>query len=49
MENCKNCKKKMIDGIMLACPNCGAMLCTDCADATWRICPYCYTTLDYFV
>ncbi|MEG9429699.1 MAG: hypothetical protein VZQ61_02095 [Christensenellaceae bacterium] len=49
MEECKNCRKQSHDGIMLACPNCGATLCPGCAGLTQGICPYCYSTLDYFV
>ena len=47
MNECKNCKEKIIDGNMLECPNCGATLCTGCAEKTKRICPYCYSSLEY--
>ena len=45
MMHCKNCG--IADMTMLICPNCGANICTTCANATDRICPYCYSTLDF--
>ena len=29
------------------CPNCGATFCSDCAESSFRICPYCYSDLEY--
>lgn len=43
--NCKNCGRAGED--MMVCPNCGADICESCAGRTDRICPYCYSTLDY--
>ena len=39
---CKNCGANDEDAMV--CPNCG---CSHCAEATDRICPYCYSTLEY--
>ncbi|MBQ6980207.1 MAG: hypothetical protein IJQ07_06150 [Clostridia bacterium] len=49
MEKCKHCNKNLTNGIMLTCPTCGALMCPSCANGTQMICPYCYSTLDYFI
>ncbi|MBR5388838.1 MAG: hypothetical protein IK147_05210 [Clostridia bacterium] len=49
MTECKNCRKTLEDGNILACPNCGATICTDCARETRKICPYCYSDLDFYI
>ena len=49
MENCKNCRQSLDNGIALRCPNCGATMCKHCATETKNICPYCYSTLDYYI
>ena len=47
MHECKNCRKEISKGDLLGCPNCGATICGDCASTTLRICPYCYSDLEY--
>ncbi|MDY6367102.1 MAG: hypothetical protein SPL13_01090 [Clostridia bacterium] len=47
MNECKNCRSEIKDGHMTECPNCGATFCTDCAEKTYKICPYCYSNLEY--
>ena len=42
---CKNCGANDEDAMV--CPNCGADICSHCAEAPDRICPYCYSTLEY--
>ncbi len=47
MEACKNCRKIIKEGFLLGCDNCGATICSECAEKTFKICPYCYSDLDY--
>ncbi len=47
MNECKNCRQKISDGNVMECPNCGATYCTECGTQTMRICPYCYSTLEF--
>jgi hypothetical protein len=42
-----NCKGKITQGNLLGCNNCGAEMCLSCADKTLRICPYCYSDLEF--
>ena len=44
---CKSCKNTVVTGELLGCPNCGATFCGDCAEKSFRICPYCYSDLEY--
>lgn len=46
MENCKRCDSEISLGKRMSCPNCGATMCSDCAEKTLRICPYCYHDLE---
>ncbi|MCQ2387657.1 MAG: hypothetical protein MJ066_04355 [Clostridia bacterium] len=48
MEKCSNCHGEMKNGYKLSCPNCGALICSSCAEKSFKICPYCYSDLDYF-
>lgn len=45
MNDCKNCRKKIGQGELFSCPNCGAEFCKDCAKSSKNICPYCYSNL----
>lgn len=47
MNECKNCRHEISMGNMLECKNCGATICAACANKTQRICPYCYSNLEY--
>ncbi|MBQ6728224.1 MAG: hypothetical protein IJR66_03235 [Clostridia bacterium] len=47
MCKCKTCNNEIQNGNMLSCPTCGTIYCTDCAINTKRICPKCYSTLEY--
>ena len=47
MNKCVTCKKDFLAKNKLGCPNCGATFCPDCANKTKRICPYCYSNLEY--
>lgn len=47
MKECKNCRNVILEGFLLGCPNCGATICNSCAEQTFRICPYCYSDLDF--
>ncbi len=47
MSDCKTCGHGITDGNLLECKNCGATVCTDCAVKSQRICPYCYSDLEY--
>ncbi|MBQ9104156.1 MAG: hypothetical protein IJY57_03615 [Clostridia bacterium] len=47
MSKCRNCNNEITMGNMLECPNCGHIVCTDCAKKTKRICPNCYSDLEY--
>lgn len=47
MNDCKNCKGKITQGNLLGCNNCGAEICLTCAEKTMRICPYCYSDLEF--
>lgn len=44
---CRNCGSEFGNNPVLSCPNCGADICENCAANTDRICPYCYSTLEY--
>lgn len=47
MNNCKTCNKEIENGNLIGCPRCGATFCVDCARSSMRICPKCYTDLEY--
>lgn len=47
MNTCKSCGKNIPQGNLLECKNCGATVCTECANKNQRICPYCYSDLEY--
>ena len=47
MTECKNCRKIDSEIILFECESCGATICEDCAIKTQKICPYCYSTLDF--
>ncbi len=47
MIECKNCRGEIKQGELLECPNCGATVCKTCAEKSFRICPYCYSNLEY--
>lgn len=47
MRECKNCKNKIPFGEMMECPACGATFCMTCSNTTQKICPYCYSSLNY--
>lgn len=44
---CKNCGSDEGENLTLVCPNCGADICEKCSLESDRICPYCYSTLEY--
>ena len=46
MQKCKNCNKKIKDGFLFGCKNCGTNFCEKCADKTLKICPNCYSNLE---
>ncbi|MBR5191992.1 MAG: hypothetical protein IKW33_01110 [Clostridia bacterium] len=48
MIECKNCKNIVKDGNLLGCKNCGAYICASCGEKTKKICPYCYSDLEFF-
>ncbi len=47
MTECKDCGKSISQGELLECPNCGATVCSECAEKSFRICPYCYSDLEF--
>lgn len=47
MKTCSDCGKPIDEGYSLTCPNCGATVCSSCGEKNKRICPYCYSDLDY--
>ncbi len=47
MNVCKGCGNKLDDGGILACPNCGATFCENCAEINKKICPHCYNNVEY--
>lgn len=47
MAQCKNCFNEIENGNLLGCPNCGATICSNCAEQTKKICPYCYSDLEF--
>ncbi|MBQ8426647.1 MAG: hypothetical protein IJX16_02670 [Clostridia bacterium] len=47
MTQCKSCLSEISMGNVLGCPNCGATVCSNCAEKSFRICPYCYSDLEY--
>lgn len=47
MNVCKSCNKEIQSGNIIGCSNCGAEFCGDCANKTMRICPYCYSDMEY--
>lgn len=47
MKKCNSCNNENKDSLTFKCNNCGATMCEDCANQTMRICPYCYSDLDY--
>ena len=47
MSVCKSCNKEIPNGNVIGCNNCGAEFCGDCANRTMRICPYCYSDMEY--
>ncbi len=47
MRVCKGCKSELTEGNILACKNCGSEFCSHCAENTMRICPYCYTDMEF--
>lgn len=47
MKVCKSCNNEMKEGHMIGCKNCGAEFCSECADKTMRICPHCYSDMEY--
>ncbi len=47
MKNCSDCGKKLTDGYSLICPNCGAEICSVCGEKNNKICPFCYSDMDY--
>ncbi len=47
MGECKNCHSELNDGFVMECPNCGAQYCMECGIQSKRICPYCYSDLDF--
>ena len=46
MEKCKNC---FIESArhLYKCPDCGAIFCDRCANKNKKICPYCFSNIDY--
>ena len=47
MKKCTTCKTNFGENDVFGCPNCGAKFCPECAKNTKRICPYCYSSLEY--
>ena len=47
MKQCKKCSVEIQDGFLMQCECCGTMMCADCAASTLRICPYCYSDLEF--
>ena len=47
IKNCKNCNKKISQGTLMGCPECGEEMCLSCAEKTMRICPKCYSNLEF--
>ncbi len=47
MAICKECNKKIDDGYVLGCKFCEGVFCEKCAKKTHRICPNCYSDLEY--
>lgn len=47
MIECKNCKSQIKKGEVMGCPNCKTTVCLECAEKTQRICPNCYSNLEF--
>ena len=47
MRNCKKCQNEILDGNLMECPNCNALICSSCGQKSFGICPYCYHNLDF--
>ena len=42
MQKCFICKKQHKKENSIKCPNCGAVLCKNCANTSKLLCPYCH-------
>lgn len=47
MKTCTDCGKAINEGYSLTCPNCGATVCSACGEKNKKICPFCYSDLDF--
>ncbi|MDY2841171.1 MAG: hypothetical protein SOT08_00635 [Candidatus Borkfalkiaceae bacterium] len=47
MKTCTDCGKAINEGYSLTCPNCGANVCSACGEKNKKICPFCYSDLDF--
>lgn len=47
MQKCKTCNGNIAMGELMGCDNCGAEVCLECAEKTKRICPYCFSDLEF--
>ena len=47
MAKCKKCNSEIKQGSALGCRGCDTVFCENCAEQTHRICPNCYSDLEY--
>lgn len=47
MIKCENCSNNITLGEIMGCSNCGFVVCASCAQTTKKICPKCYSDLEY--
>lgn len=47
MAICKKCDGEIKQGNVMGCTACETIFCEDCAKKTHRICPNCYSDMEY--